>query len=65
MSKDVITFGESMIRLAAPKGRRLEQAKEMGVQVGGSESNVAVAIERLGLDTAFVTRLTDNPLGSP
>jgi len=63
MSKDVITFGESMIRLAASKGRRLEQAKEMGVQVGGSESNVAVAIERLGLDTAFVTRLTDNPLG--
>lgn len=52
-----------MIRLSATDQNRLEQTTEMDVNVGGSESNVAVAVKRLGLDTAFVTRLTDNPLG--
>lgn len=59
----VITFGETMIRLSPPDNHRLEQAKSFDVHVGGSESNVAVAMKRLGLDTSFVTRLTKNPLG--
>jgi 2-dehydro-3-deoxygluconokinase len=33
------------------------------VNVGGSELNTAVAAQRLGIKTAYVTRLTDNPLG--
>ena len=52
-----------MIRLSAPDTKRLEQAENFDIFIGGSESNVAIAINRLGLDTAFVTRLTDNPLG--
>jgi len=63
MTNDVITFGETMIRLSAPDKKRLEQSESMDVNIGGSESNVAVAISRLGLDTSFVTRLTENPLG--
>ena len=63
MSNDLVSFGETMIRLSAPDTQRLEQATSMDLHVGGSESNVAVAIKRLGLDTAFVTRLTENPLG--
>ena len=63
MTNDVVTFGETMIRLSAPDKKRLEQAQSFDVNIGGSESNVAVAISRLGLDTAFVTRLTENPLG--
>jgi len=63
MTTDVITFGETMIRLSAPDKKRLEQTESMDVNIGGSESNVAVAISRLGLDTSFVTRLTENPLG--
>jgi len=63
MKKDVVTFGETMVRLSAPEKKRLEQAEQLDVHVGGSESNVAVAIKRLGLDAAFVTRLTANPFG--
>lgn len=63
MSNDLVSFGETMIRLSAPDTQRLEQATSMDLHVGGSESNVAVAVKRLGLDTAFVTRLTENPLG--
>jgi 2-dehydro-3-deoxygluconokinase len=63
MSHDVITFGEAMIRLSPPNFRRLEQARTLDVQVGGAELNTAVALARLGHSTAWVSRLTDNPLG--
>lgn len=63
MSNDLVSFGETMVRLSAPDQKRLEQAETFDVNVGGSESNVAVAVKRLGLDTGFVTRLTDNPIG--
>jgi len=60
---DVVTFGEAMIRLSPPDFNRLEQTPTLNVNVGGGELNVAVATSRLGLKTAWVSRLTDNPLG--
>jgi 2-dehydro-3-deoxygluconokinase len=59
----LVTFGETMIRLSPPDFRRLEQTNSLEVNVGGSELNVAVAAQRLGLSTSYVTRLTRNPLG--
>jgi 2-dehydro-3-deoxygluconokinase len=63
MSYDVITFGEAMVRLAPPNFRRLEQSTSLDVQVGGAELNTAVGLARLGRSTAWVSRLTKNPLG--
>jgi 2-dehydro-3-deoxygluconokinase len=63
MPHDVITFGEAMVRLSPPNFRRLEQARSLDVQVGGAELNTAVALARLGRQSAWVSRLTDNPLG--
>lgn len=63
MRYDLVTFGEAMIRLSPPDFRRLEQTTLLEVNVGGSELNVAVAAQRLGLKTAYVTRLTRSPLG--
>src|SRR5438105_10699175 len=63
MSFDVITFGEAMVRLSPPSFRRLEQTRSLDVQVGGAELNTAVALARLGHSTAWVSRLTRNPLG--
>src|ERR1700675_873144 len=63
MPYDVITFGEAMVRLSPPNFRRLEQAHSLDVKVGGAELNTAVALARLGRSTAWVSRLTDNPLG--
>jgi len=60
---DVITFGETMIRLSPPNYRRLEQTNLLDVNIGGAEWNVATALSRLGISTAWVSRLTDNPLG--
>ncbi len=63
MPYDVVTFGEAMVRLSPPNFRRLEQARSLDVQVGGAELNTAAALARLGRSAAWVSRLTDNPLG--
>src|SRR5205823_11193836 len=63
MPFDVVTFGEAMIRLSPPNFLRLEQATSLDLQVGGAELNTAVGLARLGRSTAWVSRLTDNPLG--
>src|SRR5687768_14151411 len=63
MPFDVVTFGEAMVRLSPPGFRRLEQARSLDLQVGGAELNTAVALARQGRSSAWVSRLTDNPLG--
>lgn len=60
---DVVTLGETMLRLSSPATLRLEQSSILNVDVAGAESNVAVALSRLGLQTGWVSRLTANPLG--
>lgn len=63
MPYDVITFGEAMVRLSPPNFRRLEQASSLDLLVGGAELNTAVGVARLGHTAAWVSRLTNNPLG--
>ncbi|MBI4166083.1 MAG: sugar kinase, partial [Acidobacteria bacterium] len=56
-------FGEAMIRMGPPNFQRLEQTTTLDVQVGGGELNVAVGVMRLGLPSAWVSRLPKNALG--
>jgi len=60
---DLVTFGETMLRLSPPGFQRLVQTQTMEANVGGSELSTAVAAQRLGLTTAYVTRLPSNALG--
>jgi len=60
---DVVTLGETMIRLSPPVAQRLEQASVLEINVGGAESNVAVALARLGFKVAWLSRLPDNAQG--
>jgi len=60
---DVLTFGETMLRLSAPGFGRLEEAVTLDVRVGGSESNTAVALARLGMRVAWWSKLPATPLG--
>lgn len=62
-STDVFTFGETMLRLSPPNFGRLEEAVLLDVRIGGSESNTAVALARLGLRSSWWSRLPANPLG--
>jgi 2-dehydro-3-deoxygluconokinase len=63
MPFEVVTFGEAMIRLSPPNFLRLEQARSLDLRVGGAELNTAVGLARLGHSAAWVSRLTNNPLG--
>lgn len=60
---DVVTLGETMLRLSPPGAVRLDQARCLDVEVGGAESNTAVGLARLGLRCAWVSRLPRSPLG--
>jgi 2-dehydro-3-deoxygluconokinase len=60
---DLVTFGESMIRLTPPNFQRVEQAHSFDVGVSGAELNTATGASRLGLRTAWVSRLVDSPPG--
>lgn len=59
----LITVGEAMLRLSVRPGDRLEDAPAFNVHVAGSEANVAFAAARVGLRTAWISALPDNPLG--
>ena len=60
---DLLSLGESMVRLSPPGHGRIEFSPTLEVWVGGGEYNVAYALARLGMRTGFASRLVDNPVG--
>lgn len=60
---DVVTIGEGMLRLSPPRFHRIRRAQSLDLHVCGSQGNVACNISRLGLNTAFVTKVPDSDLG--
>ncbi|GAB3020447.1 bifunctional 2-dehydro-3-deoxygluconokinase/2-dehydro-3-deoxygalactonokinase [Natronobiforma cellulositropha] len=60
---DLVTFGETMLRLSPPTNERIEAAREFEVRAAGAESNVAIAAERLGATATWTSKLPDSPLG--
>ena len=63
MADRVVCFGEIMLRLSTPGYSRFVQAASFDVTYGGGEANVAVSLANYGLDSVYVTKLPDNPLG--
>ncbi len=59
----VITFGEILLRLAAPGYTKLFQKDSLDSTFCGSEANVAVSLSIFGMDSSFVTKLPDNDVG--
>lgn len=57
----LVTFGEILLRLAAPGAQRLSQAAHLEVSFAGAEVNAAVAAARWGFPARFITALPDNP----
>lgn len=60
----IVTFGEIMLRLKSPGANRLFQTPELEATFGGGEANVAVSLAQFGLETAFVTGLPANDIGT-
>lgn len=61
--KRVFCLGELLMRLAPPIGERVQEPPALERTFAGGEVGVAIAMARLGLPTAFVTRLPANAIG--
>lgn len=59
----MVTLGEAMLRLSVRPGKLIESAPAFDVHVAGSEANVAFALARMGVPSAWVSALPPNPLG--
>src|ERR1035437_4423728 len=58
----VVSFGETMLRLAPPGFERFLQSPQFLATFGGGEANVAVALAGFGVPARYVTVL---PPGNP
>lgn len=59
----IVTFGEILLRLAAPGYTRILQKDSFDTSFCGGEANVAVSLANFGLDSFFVTKLPSNEIG--
>lgn len=62
-SPELVTLGETMALLAAPRIGLLRHAHALDLSVAGAESNVAIGIRRLGRTAAWVSRVGDDEFG--
>lgn len=60
---DLLTMGETLLRLSPPGAQRIDQARLFEIGIGGSELNVGCLLARLGRRVAWVSRLPEGPLG--
>ncbi|MCU0755592.1 MAG: sugar kinase [Xanthomonadales bacterium] len=63
MRASIASFGEVLLRLAAPGAGRLLQEPGFAVHVGGAEANVACALAQFGHPARMLGVVSDNALG--
>ncbi len=59
----VVTIGETMALVRSAQAGSLSTESEMRLGIGGAESNVAIALARLGTAATWVGRVGADPLG--
>ncbi|WP_147613478.1 sugar kinase [Treponema pectinovorum] len=61
---DLITFGETMLRLSPPVNELIYKSDTFKKHAGGAELNVACGVSLLGCRSGIITRLPKNQLGT-
>ncbi|MFD2611697.1 sugar kinase [Paenibacillus gansuensis] len=61
---DVITFGETMGLLYPEDSGGLQQRARLTQTFGGAESNVAIALARMGCSAGWFSRVGEDPIGT-
>lgn len=59
----VVTVGETMVLGVSASPGRLRHATDLHLKIGGAESNVAIALSRLGVSAGWVGYLSADELG--
>jgi len=60
---DVVTFGETMALFSPRETGPLRYVAEYRLKMGGTESNVAIALARLGVEVGWFSRVGDDEMG--
>ena len=63
MSAGLVTLGETMGLVVQSQPGSLRNGEAMAFGMGGSESNVAIGVRRLGLPATWIGRVGDDPPG--
>lgn len=63
-SDTIALFGELLLRLSPPAGRKIIQTDTLEMHWAGSEANIAVGLANLGLRARFVTAVPENELAA-
>lgn len=58
-----VTFGEVMVRDTPADMERPERTRLVHLSMAGSEYTLAMGLARLGIPSAYITRVPDNPYG--
>src|SRR5574341_1862738 len=58
-----VTFGEVMVRDTPADNERPERTRLVHLSLAGSEFSLALGLSRLGIPSAYITRVPDNPYG--
>lgn len=60
---DIITLGETMVLFTPNKTGMLRYMDQFSAQIGGSESNVAIGLARMGHKVGWISRLGNDEFG--
>jgi 2-dehydro-3-deoxygluconokinase len=60
---EFVTFGETMVRETPADMERPERTRLVRLSMAGSEFTLATGLSRLGISSAYITRVPDNPYG--
>jgi 2-dehydro-3-deoxygluconokinase len=60
---DVVSAGETMVLGVPQRPGRLRHAGSLELKIGGAESNLAIALSRLGLSAGWASYLGDDEPG--
>ncbi|WP_096439649.1 sugar kinase [Alteribacter populi] len=60
---DVVTIGESMVLFQPMQEGQIKYAPLFTNSIGGAESNLALALSRLGMKTRWISRVGQDPFG--
>ena len=63
VAPSVVTLGETMALMSADTFGPLQHTRAMTLGIGGSESNVAIALRRLGTPVTWIGRVGEDSLG--
>jgi 2-dehydro-3-deoxygluconokinase len=64
MSKEIIVFGEVLLRLSPPNYSKIFKSKSFEVHYGGAEANVGGSLALMGRNVNLVSAFPENELGA-